>query len=119
MCVKFSWSQTNQFGKRVLELPLIKIPGSPLCPVRLFYLMCELVPAPGNSPLFVYLSRSGLLKPVLKHQFISVLRARLRAANVSQYHLFRGHSFRRGGYLLGLLGRAARGAYSSFRRLAI
>lgn len=97
LCVKFSWSKTNQFGTRVLELPLISIPDSPLCPVRLFYLMCKLVPAPGYSPLFVYLSHSGVLKPVLKRQFISVLRARLRAAKVTQYHLFRGHSFRRGG----------------------
>ncbi len=59
--------------------------------------MCELVPAPSHSPLFVYLSRSGVLKPVLKRQFISVLHALLRAAKVTQYHLFRGHSFRRGG----------------------
>ena len=97
LCVKFTWSKTNQFGKRVLALPLVRIPGSPLCPVRLFYLMCELVPAPGSSPLFLYPSRSGVFKPVVKRQFISVMRARLRAAKVPQCHLFRGHSFRRGG----------------------
>lgn len=97
LCVKFSWSKTNQFGTRVLELPLIGIPDSPFCPVRLFYLMCELVPAPSHTPLFVFLSHSGVLKPVLKRQFISVLRARLEAANVAQSHTYRGHSFRRGG----------------------
>ena len=97
LCVKFSWSKTNQFGNRVLELPLLSIPNSSLCPVRLFYLMCELVPASSRSPLFVYRSRSGIVKPILKRQFVSVLRARLGAAKVAQSHLFRGHSFRRGG----------------------
>ena len=91
LCVKFLWSKTH-----VLKLPLISILDSPLCPVRLFYLMCELVPAPGHSPLSVYLSYSGLLKPVLKPQFISVLHARFRAAKDPQYHLFQGHSFRQG-----------------------
>ena len=122
LSVKFTRSKTNQFGKRVLDLPLVCIPGSPLCSVRLFYVMCELVPAPGRSPLFLYSSRSGVFKPVVKRQYISVMRARLRAAKVPQYHLFRGHSFRRGGggggYLLGLLFRAARGAYPGFWRLA-
>ena len=105
LCVKFSWSKTNQF---VLELPLLSIPNSPLCPVRLFYLMCEIVPASSQSPLFVYRSRSGIVKPILKRQFVSVLRACLGAAKVAQSHLFRGHSFRGGGtswaFLAGLPG---------------
>lgn len=97
LCVKFSWSKTNQFGNRALELPLLSIPNSPLCPVRLFYLMYELGPASSQSPLFVYHSRSGIVIPILKRQFVSVLRARLGAAKVTQSHLFRGHSFCRGG----------------------
>ena len=59
--------------------------------------MCELVPAPDFVPLFVLLSRSGRLRPVLKSQFVSVLRNRLQSAGVPQPHLLRGHSFRRGG----------------------
>ena len=59
--------------------------------------MCELVPATSRSPLFVYRSRSGIVKPILKRQFVSVLLARLGAAKVVQSHLFRGHSFRRAG----------------------
>ena len=50
LCVKFFWSKTNQFGKRVLKIPLLSIPDSPLCPVRFFYLMCELVPAASHTP---------------------------------------------------------------------
>ena len=108
VCVKFLWSKTNQFGNRVLELPLFSIPNSPLCPVRQFYLTCELVPASSRSPLFVHRSRSGIVKPILKRQFVSVLHARLGPAKVGQSHLFRGHSFRRGGtswaFLAGLPG---------------
>lgn len=63
----------------------------------MFYLMCELAPAPASAPLFVVPSRSGRLRPVLKSQFVSVLRKRLQSAGVPQPHLFRGHSFRRGG----------------------
>ena len=72
-------------------------PDSPICPVRLFYLMCEIIPAPQSAPLFVIPSRSGRLRPVLKSQFVSVLRYRSQSAGIPQAHLFRGHSFRRGG----------------------
>jgi len=61
LCVQFIWSKTIQFGERVLELPLVRIPDSPICPVRLFYLMCETIPAPQSAPLFVIPSRSGRL----------------------------------------------------------
>ena len=97
LCVKLSWSKTNQFGNCVLELPLLSIPNSPLWPVQLFYLMCELAPAFSRSPLFVYRSHSGIVKPILKRQFISVLRARLGAAEVAQSYLFHCHSFSQGG----------------------
>ena len=70
--------------------------------------MCEIVPASSQSPLFVYRSCSGIVKPILKRQFVSVLRARLGAAKVAQSHLFCGHSFRGGGtswaFLAGLPG---------------
>ena len=31
--VKLQWSKTNQYGQRHLVLPLVSIPGHPLCPV--------------------------------------------------------------------------------------
>ena len=94
LCVKLTWSKTIQLGQRVLELPLVRVPNSPLC---MFYLMCELIPAPDSVPFFVLPSRSGRLRPVLKSQFVSVLHNRLQSAGVPQSHLFRGHSFCRGG----------------------
>ena len=86
-----------RLGQQVLELPLVRVPNSPLCAVHMFYLMCEFVPAPDSVPLFVLPSRSGRCRPVLKSQFVSVLRNRLQSAGVPQSHLFQGHSFRRGG----------------------
>lgn len=90
LCVQFTWSKAIQFGERVLELPLVHIPDSPICPVCLFYLMCEIIPAPQSAPLFVIPSCSGRLRPVLKSQFVSVLHDRLQSAGRSG----RGHSFR-------------------------
>lgn len=43
--VKFEWSKTIQFGKRVIHIPLASILGSPLCPVTAFRHMCEMLPA--------------------------------------------------------------------------
>ena len=97
LCVQFTWSKTIQLGQQILELPLVRVPNSPLCPVRMFYLMCELVPAPASAPLFVLLSCSGQLRPVLNSQFVSVLHYQLQSAGVPEPHLFRGHSFRQGG----------------------
>ena len=74
-------------------------PYSSLCAVRMFYRMCELSPAPDTCPLLFLSSRSGRLRPVLKSQFVSVRRARLRAANVPQAHLFRVISFVGEGHL--------------------
>lgn len=36
LCVQFTWSKTIQFSECILELPLVRIPNSPSCPVRLF-----------------------------------------------------------------------------------
>jgi len=51
---------------------------------------------------------SGVLRPLLKQQFVFVFRARLHAAGVPNSHTYRGHSFRRGGtswaFSAGLLG---------------
>ena len=41
-------------------------PYSPLCPVLMFYRMCELIPAPDASPVFVLSSLLGRLRPVLR-----------------------------------------------------
>lgn len=97
LTVTFKWSKTNQTGKRHLLLPLVALPNSPLCPVKMFHRMCALTPASPMSPAFVLSSPDGSLSPVIKRQFVQVFRERLFSAAIPHAHTYRGHSFRRGG----------------------
>lgn len=94
--VTFWWTKTIQFGQRKLTIPLLAMPGCPLCPVQAYRRMCQLVPAESSSPAFVIPGRTGV-SYVTKPQFVQVLRAKLAAAGIKDYQLYRGHSFRRGG----------------------
>jgi hypothetical protein len=47
------WSKTIQFGDRKLEIPLVKIPNSPLCPYQAYANMCKLVSTDNNDPAFL------------------------------------------------------------------
>ena len=95
LLVIFHRTKTIQFGRRRLSLPLLSMPGSPLCPVLMFSLMCSLVPAPSDSPAFVLPSEKGL-SPITKAQFVLVFRKLLHRAGIPDFSCFRGHSFRRG-----------------------
>ena len=70
--------------------------------------MVDLFPVSPSSPAFVYLSPGGSICTITKSLFVSVFRQRLQANGISNPHLFRGHSFRRGGaqyaFSLGLPG---------------
>ena len=56
LLVTMKWSKTNQFGARVLQIPFIKIPHSPLCPVSAYKNMCSRVSAFEADPLFTLLN---------------------------------------------------------------
>ena len=45
LLIHMKWYKTIQFGERVLEKPLIAIPGSVLCPVSAYKRMCKKVRA--------------------------------------------------------------------------
>ena len=51
--VQIFWSKTIQFGERFLEIPLVRIHNSPLCPVQAFFNMSKLVPASESDPAFL------------------------------------------------------------------
>ena len=70
LTVAFKWSKTNQTGIRHLLLPLVAMPNSPLCPVKMFHRMCALTPASPMSPAFVLSSPDSSLSPVIKRQFV-------------------------------------------------
>lgn len=92
LLVTITWSKTNQFGRRILRVPVARIPGSVLCPVSAYERLVRLVPADLDMPAFT----CGLRVCVTSYKFIRVLRLLLnRAGYVASS--FTGHSFRRGG----------------------
>ena len=95
LLVCFHWTKTIQFKERVLEIPLVAMPGHSLCPVRAYLNMIKLVPASPDSAAFLLPSRRSV-RPVKYKQFLAVLRHLLSGLGLdsSQYST---HSFRRGG----------------------
>ena len=49
LIVTFKCTKTLQFGERKLHIPLVRLPGSPLCPVSAYHRMIRLVPASSVS----------------------------------------------------------------------
>jgi hypothetical protein len=93
--VLIRWSKTNQFGQRVLKLPLVANPASLLCPIRAYRVMQGLTPAPLTSPAFVFRQQDRLV-PVLYREFQVKLRV-LVAKSGRDAGLYSSHSLRRGG----------------------
>ena len=86
------WSKTNQFGQRVLKIPLLRIPESVLCPVTAYLQMCKLIQAKSDDPLFVLPHR----KVVTHKNFQVVLKDLISKIGLDAQE-FSSHSFRRGG----------------------
>ena len=91
LIVKFRWTKTIQKGERILEIPLIQIPDSILCPVKAYRSMCKAIPAVADSPLFV-LSNN---KAVNYRLFQSKLKQCIHNIGLDSAN-FTSHGFRRG-----------------------
>ena len=87
--------KTIQFGERLLHIPLLSIPGSPLCPVSAYRRMIELIPAHRSCPVFLLPGPSGVV-PLTKRSFVSQFRTCLSHIGIPHADRYRGHSFRRG-----------------------
>lgn len=89
--VTMNWSKVIQYGERKLVTPLLRLPGSRLCPVSAYERMIAGNVRSPDSPLFV--SKSKV--PVTYDQFQGKLRSVLSKLDldVSKYST---HSFRRG-----------------------
>jgi len=96
LVILVKWSKTIQFGQRHLLVPVLAIPGSPLCPRRAFVSMVEALPASLASPAFLYLDSGGRVVTLTHFSLVSNFRALLKRAGVDPVG-FSGHSFRRGG----------------------
>ncbi|XP_032229976.1 uncharacterized protein LOC116613531 isoform X2 [Nematostella vectensis] len=91
----FKHTKTIQFGQRRLHIPLLRIPGSLLCPVAAYNNMIRLVPASARKPLFLLLGHSGPFA-LTKSRFVTEFRLALCSVGVAHADSYRGHSFRRG-----------------------
>ncbi|CAC5393054.1 unnamed protein product [Mytilus coruscus] len=93
--VVFEWTKTIQHGERRLKIPLVKIPGSVLCPVSAYNRMCIKIPASNDSPAFV-MSKKSKLVPVTYAQFQNKLKSVIQKTGRDP-NSYSSHSFRRGG----------------------
>lgn len=94
LLVRFRWSKTNQFGDRILWVPLVAIPGSVLCPVQAYRNMLALVPASPHDPAFVVPGRH--MRPVTYESLQKFLKTCIAALGLDP-SLYSSHSLRRGG----------------------
>ena len=85
-----NWSKTIQYGERILQIPLISIPGSVLCPAAAYNAMCSKVKVKSDAPLFSL--PNG--KYVTYSNFQSKLRGLISKLSLNPY-LYSSHSFRR------------------------
>lgn len=92
LIVRMRWSKTIQFGERILETPLIAIPGSALCPISAYKCMCKNVKANKEDPLFSLPNKSYITYTKFQNKLQQL---------ISSLHMnpkcFSSHSFRRGG----------------------
>lgn len=92
LIVNIRWSKTIQFGQKILQIPLVKIPGSVLCPVTAYLTMCKLIPAKPSDPLFSLPRGKCITYP----QFQDKLKKLIAMIGLDSDE-FSTHSFRRGG----------------------
>ena len=92
LLVNMYWSKTNQFGHRILRIPVASIPSCNLCPLTAYRRLLSIMTVQDNMPAFTYRPRNC----VTSYKFIRVLRQLLTKAGF-QADCFTGHSFRRGG----------------------
>ncbi|XP_066275669.1 uncharacterized protein, partial [Branchiostoma lanceolatum] len=100
LLIRNNWSKTIQANERDLIVPILAIPGSPLCPVAAFVNMLQLCPAPQDAPAFVLPTTPRRRFRPMTASILSRELSRL----VQQAGLPKGHhtlhDLRRGGYTL-------------------
>ena len=96
--VTIRWSKTIQFRERVVDIPLPRIPGSPLCPTSALYRAFSFT-APVSSrdqQAFNWVDQSSHTHTFTYNSFVKKLRHHLSTLGLDPKN-YAGHSFRRGG----------------------
>ena len=92
LLVTMRWTKTIQKGERILQIPLVPISGSILCPVLAYRRMCRrAIPANLDSPLFMLPNN----KVVTYNMYQSKLKNSIKKIGEDPKN-FSSHSFRRG-----------------------
>jgi hypothetical protein len=84
--------KNHSVWERVIQTPLVSIPGSPLCLVTAFKHMCEMLPASENSPAFLFPKGSGVV-PVTYNVYNRYIKYFLNLIGLDN-KLYSSHSFR-------------------------
>jgi len=93
--VNIKWSKAIQFGNKILQIPILAIPNSVLCPVDNYSAMLTAVPARPEDPAFC-VGRQASRSPISYTDF-QVFLKRLVALAGWDPSVFSSHSLRRGG----------------------
>ena len=94
--ISIRWSKTIQYHQRILQLPLPRLPGHPLCPLQAVFHAFRLTSfADPDGPAFVS-PNSECNQPLTVDKFLVIIRRAITASGrISERYA--GHSFRRGG----------------------
>ena len=95
LLITIKWSKTIKFGERHLIIPIVAIPGSSLCPVKVYLNMVKLVPAVNNEPAYSIFKHKKVI-PVTYRQFQTILKKLIKLIGENP-ETFSTHGFRRGG----------------------
>jgi hypothetical protein len=95
LLINFKWSKTIQDHSRILSIPLVSMPSTPLCPVAAYSNLLSLVKIPSTSSAFSYKYHSKIVT-LSSPRVVSSLRLILRSLGFDSSK-FSGHSFRRSG----------------------
>ena len=94
LIVHFKWSKTRQFGHS-RYIPILSIPGSPLCPVKAYSQMTDLIKLDKKKSAFCYFDSKFNAIPVTYNKFQKKLRSLIDQTG-RDGSLYSSHSFRRG-----------------------
>ncbi len=91
LLVTFRWTKTIQFGQRKLQIPILSIPNSKLCPWQAYRNMVSITPALPSDPAFL-VPRGSRLVPVTYDYFHKFLRSAIRSIGLTPSN-FISHNF--------------------------
>ena len=89
--VNVFWTKSMQLGERVLQLPLLPVANSELCPVKAMLDMFRMVPGEGDAPLFS--KANGF--PITYPSYLKFLKNKIHQVGLN-HNNYSTHSFRRG-----------------------